>query len=75
MIPLSARLKPKVIARLRARTKAKKNSVSDAISLALDAPDRMEKLGYFTPDRAAFLKKSLAVLQELVILSSEKLRQ
>jgi hypothetical protein len=72
-IPFSARLKPEVIARIRALSKTKKNSVSNALSLALDAQDRMEKLGFIVPDRVAFLEKCLAGLQQLVIFSSEKL--
>jgi len=70
---LPARLEPDLIARLQRVSQAKKASVNDTISCAMDALEREQKEGGSFTQRVAFLEKNLSALLDLVLTFSEKM--
>jgi hypothetical protein len=70
---LPARLEPDLIARLQRVSQAKKASVNDTISCAMDALEREQKEGGSFAQRVAFLEKNLSALLDLVLTFSEKM--
>ena len=74
-VMLPTRLDPSLIFRLKNKSAAINASISDTISLAMDALEREQKADETFSERAGSLEKNLTVLIDSITLFNQKMDQ